>query len=50
MHDAFGRIGRLIIDGTRPPTGPNFTRFGMLRRTSAGSGPAADPGVPALVS
>ena len=33
-HDAFGRLGRLIVDGTRPPAGPDFTRFGMIRRTA----------------
>ncbi len=31
-HDAFGRISRTVIDGTRKPTGPDFTRFGMIRR------------------
>jgi len=34
-HDAFGRLGRLIVDGTRPPASPDFTRFGMIRRTAA---------------
>ncbi len=32
-HDAYTRIARITVDATRPPTGPNFTRFGMLRRT-----------------
>lgn len=32
-HDAFGRIARLTVDGTRPPASPDFTRFGMVRRS-----------------